>query len=325
MVLSTGLIISLAFTTFLCVLLFLYIRQKTNSVESKIQSLFEFVKDETERISNRGITVSEAPVSSHNSLNDNSPDVNVERKVDDYSDSDSDSDSDDDSGSEDDSDDEDFNNNTLIEVSSDENEGENIKLIESVNMVEDKSNEAVVFESIEKEREYDEDIDVDVSVSIVDGDVSDDNDDGSIVNEVLERNTDESLSVNLVSTRENVDNDDNKSFSSMGSPQSRELTVMDDSNDDSHYDKSNSDTFVKDVKPNTKPNYDSDDSNVSIKLDEGDDKPVVKETQNKTDKLKGVNLSKMPVAKLRDLAQELNLTDNPKKVKKNELIKLLSK
>jgi len=46
MVLSRGLLISIAFTTLIGVLLFLYIRQKTSTIETKINTLFQLVQEE---------------------------------------------------------------------------------------------------------------------------------------------------------------------------------------------------------------------------------------------------------------------------------------
>ena len=50
MVLSQGLLISLAFTTIIAILLFFYIRQRTNSVEQKINTLIQFVQNEASKV-----------------------------------------------------------------------------------------------------------------------------------------------------------------------------------------------------------------------------------------------------------------------------------
>jgi len=52
MVFSKGLLISLAFTGIIAVLLFFYVRQRTNAVENKINTLIQFVQTETMKIQN---------------------------------------------------------------------------------------------------------------------------------------------------------------------------------------------------------------------------------------------------------------------------------
>jgi hypothetical protein len=47
MILSQGLLISLAFTTVIGILLFFFVRQRTNAVEEKINTLIQFVQTET--------------------------------------------------------------------------------------------------------------------------------------------------------------------------------------------------------------------------------------------------------------------------------------
>ena len=49
MVLSQGLLISLGFTLVIGILLFIFIRQKTSSIETKIDTLFQLVHDEAEK------------------------------------------------------------------------------------------------------------------------------------------------------------------------------------------------------------------------------------------------------------------------------------
>lgn len=53
MILSQGLLISLAFTTIIGVLLFFFIRQRTNAVEEKINTLIQFVQTETMKLQNQ--------------------------------------------------------------------------------------------------------------------------------------------------------------------------------------------------------------------------------------------------------------------------------
>ena len=52
MIFSQGLLISLAFTALIAVLLFFYVRQRTNAVENKINTLIQFVQTETMKLQN---------------------------------------------------------------------------------------------------------------------------------------------------------------------------------------------------------------------------------------------------------------------------------
>jgi hypothetical protein len=100
MVLSKGLLISLGFTFAIAVLLFFYVRQRTNAVENKINTLIQFVQTETMKLQNvqggqRDIQVYEQPQQSQNvdqriDVSDDSSDDDSDSES--YSDSDSDSD-----------------------------------------------------------------------------------------------------------------------------------------------------------------------------------------------------------------------------------------
>lgn len=183
MVLSIGLVISLAFTTFLCVLLFLYIRQKTSNVERKINSLFQLVQEEVNKINNQPrqmvggnkqeMTVSE--VLQDNDENNNDLDGDIESDVDSDCESDDDSDSNDDSGSDDDNDD---NDDDLISVSTGPEENvEDIKVIQHIQIEEVGQDdlEKHTFESIKKDDEQLSDVE---SLGLVEDEEKDDTQQG---------------------------------------------------------------------------------------------------------------------------------------------------
>lgn len=102
MVLSKGLLISLGFTFAIAVLLFFYVRQRTNAVENKINTLIQFVQTETMKLQNaqggqRDIQVYEQPQQPQNveqkiDVSDDSSEEDSDSES--YSDSDSDSDND---------------------------------------------------------------------------------------------------------------------------------------------------------------------------------------------------------------------------------------
>lgn len=243
MVLSLGLIISLAFTTFLCVLLFLYVRQRTLSVENKVQSLFQFVQEEVsknQRAQQLG-GQTRGPQMTVTEVQQNETATGGFVEDDNNSENDSDSDSDDDgSDSESDSDNDSVNDDELISVSSGEDDDENnheldIKIIEQITL-----------------EENPEDLEI------------------TTFNEIKRKSSDEE-------DEELSDVDDNKA------------------DNDEDIDMSGKDTTVQ------------------------------KEEDNKdeNDALTSIDLNKLSVSKLRSLVEEKNLTENPKKLKKPELIELL--
>jgi len=109
MILSQGLLISLAFTLLVGILLFFYIKQRTNAVEQKINTLIQFIQNETEKA--HELSSGNVPEMNVYQVDNPSNDVEplpVETKMidvsDDETDDESDSDSDSDSEYETDSD-----------------------------------------------------------------------------------------------------------------------------------------------------------------------------------------------------------------------------
>ena len=121
MVLSRGLLFSLGFTSLTSILLFLFIKQKTSSIETKINTLFNLVQEEASKSHQRqlqqkqqNMIISEIPQQSQNRLIQVSDDEESEEESDEESviDSDDDIQSDTDSDEED-SDEEDDQENNL--------------------------------------------------------------------------------------------------------------------------------------------------------------------------------------------------------------------
>ena len=94
MILSQGLLISLAFTTIIGILLFFFVRQRTNAVEEKINTLIQFVQTETLKLQQPSVreemSVYQTPNSTHVQSAGQQDLIDVS---DDESDSDGDSDS----------------------------------------------------------------------------------------------------------------------------------------------------------------------------------------------------------------------------------------
>jgi len=100
MIFSQGLLISLAFTSIIAILLFFYVRQRTNAVENKINTLIQFVQTETMKLQT-GNLASSRDMQIYEQTEENTLDNNVERiDVSDDSDSESDSESESDNDSE---------------------------------------------------------------------------------------------------------------------------------------------------------------------------------------------------------------------------------
>ena len=105
MILSQGLLISLAFTLLVGILLFFYIKQRTNAVEQKINTLIQFIQNETEKA--QELSSGNVPEMNVYQVDNPSNDVEplpVETKMIDVSDDETDDESDSDSEYETDSD-----------------------------------------------------------------------------------------------------------------------------------------------------------------------------------------------------------------------------
>ena len=117
MILSQGLLISLAFTLFVGVLLFFYIKQRTNAVEQKINTLIQFIQNETTKAQQlQQHTTSEMNVYPANEPSSETGSEMIDVSDDDESDSESDSATDSSSDNESDSDLDEDNIRTLTLV-----------------------------------------------------------------------------------------------------------------------------------------------------------------------------------------------------------------
>jgi hypothetical protein len=276
MALSLGLMISLGFTTLLCLLLFFYIRQRTASIESKVTTLFKVVQDEVSRKNElcmrpQQMTVTEVQNAGH-----------VQESV--------------------------FNNNNESEYDSDTD-----------------SDVSSLTSDGEDEETDNEDL---ISVS-TNGEETDNEDMNNAIDEVIENET-ESKPIKI--THSNDDKLTNDGNLETISDLNLFTTIM--KNGTSTIEKPQQDTDNEREEDNDDINDDlseleslglvEDDNN--IEDTNNNDQIVLQESQtvfinNNIGDV--INYKKLSVAQLRDIVSEKNLHENPKKLKKGELVELL--
>jgi hypothetical protein len=276
MALSLGLMISLGFTTLLCLLLFFYIRQRTASIESKVTTLFKVVQDEVSRKNElcmrpQQMTVTEVQNAGH-----------VQESV--------------------------FNNNNESEYDSDTD-----------------SDVSSLTSDGEDEETDNEDL---ISVS-TNGEETDNEDMNNAIDEVIENET-ESKPIKIThSNDDKLTNDGNlETISDLN------LFTAIMKNDTSTIEKPQQDTDNEHEEDNDDINDDlseleslglvEDDNN--IEDTNNNDQIILQENQNvfvNNNIGDVINYKKLSVAQLRDIVSEKNLHENPKKLKKGELVELL--
>jgi hypothetical protein len=278
MAISLGLMISLGFTTLLCLLLFFYIRQRTSGIESKVTTLFKVVQDEVSKknelcLRPQQMTVTEVQ---------NDERVRVQNSDFNNNDYETDTDTDSDVSSLTcESHDEESGNEDLISVSTD---GE---------------------ESVNDEHRKDELESKPIKISHS----TDDN----------EGNLETISDLNLFSTIMKNERSDNTDLN---------LDIVNDSEDhDSDIDENEEDEELDSIlseieslglieDEDTEVN---DDTNKAITEEK---QPIEKDTIN-NDIGDIINYKKLSVSQLRGIVSDKGLHDNPKKLKKTELVELL--
>lgn len=222
MALSLGLIISLSFTTLLCVLLFFYIRQRTSSIDTKLNSLLDFVHDEVSKtnvsyVQNNdvpSITVtqvdnSEKPEESVDDGETNNTDFSSESESDSLSDVESDNEQQED----------------LISVSTN---GEDIQdketpTIPTASNIQDSISDIAMFTNVMKKNENiiepDRNEDADNELSEIESldleEEKENHNDENDVQEETETNTENKVDDEKVETQENTNQDKNENLSGM--------------------------------------------------------------------------------------------------------------
>lgn len=307
MALSLGLMISLGFTTLLCVLLFFYIRQRTSSIDTKITKLFKVIQDEVSKNNSTAYITSQRPqpqnmtVTEIENKNTNQPQEEKNEEPE-YSDSVSTNDSDDqdgdsssddsDSDSEIGSDDEDdlISVSTGIsetdgEILNDDNDGKN-DFVEHKNVNDNEAGTNAIKVIQQKQ---------DIENVLKSGN--------------LETITDLNLYTNILKNKDELDAGELSNISDLES-----LELADDDEDDND-DVGDGNTYNKqynDLEGDNEEDYENN-GNDDNEYDNG--------KQTTVDSI--INYKKLSVTKLREIVKKNNLHENPQKLKKNELVKLL--
>lgn len=310
MALSLGLMISLGFTTLLCVLLFFYIRQRTSSIDTKITKLFKVLQDEVSKNNSTAYITSQRPQPQQQNMtvteieNKNTIQSQEEKNEEpEYSDSTSTNDSDekDGCGSSDDSDsdiggdDED----DLISVSTgiSETDGEthndyNDEFVEHQNVNDDETGTNAIKVIQQKQ---------DIENVLKNGN--------------LETITDLNLYTNILKNKDELNDGELSNISDLESLELADEHNDDDSEDDNedHNDDVGDDNGHDVNRENNEGDYENNGNDHDNEYDNG--------KQTTIDSI--INYKKLSVTKLREIVKKNNLHENPQKLKKNELVKLL--
>lgn len=306
MALSLGLMISLGFTTLLCVLLFFYIRQRTSSIDTKITKLFKVIQDEVSKNNSSAYITSQRPqpqpqpqnmivteIENKNTIQpqeekNEEPEYSDSASTNDSNDEDGDSSSDD-SDSEIGSDDED----DLISVSTGISETDG----EILNDDNDDKNDFVEHQNVNDNETDTNAIKVIQQKQDIENVLKSGN---------LETITDLNLYTNILKNKDELDAGELSNISDLES-----LELADDNDDDDDGEDGN--TYNKQYN-----DVEGDDGDDDGNDDDGNDDD---EKQTTIDSI--INYKKLSVTKLREIVKKNNLHENPQKLKKNELVKLL--
>jgi hypothetical protein len=271
MALSLGLMISLGFTTLLCLLLFFYIRQRTASIESKVTTLFKVVQDEVSRKNELCMRPQQMTVTEVQNAGQLQESVFNNNKSEYESDTDSDV-----SSLTSDDEDQDTDNEDLISVSTNGEETDNKDTNDTLDEVIENKTES---KPIKITHSNDDKLTNDGNLETIS--------DLNLFTTIMKNGTSTIEQPQQDTNNENEeDNDDLSELESLG-------LVEEDNNIEDTID------------------------NEQIVLQESQT-VFVNNTNGHV-----INYKKLSVSQLRDIVSEKNLHENPKKLKKGELVELL--
>lgn len=276
MALSLGLMISLGFTTLLCLLLFLYIRQRAASIDTKLNSLFKIVQDEVSNNNTRlrtlnhlnqqqSMTVTEVP----SNMKSNNGEIQH------------------------------YNDDSSISSSSSvENSDTDDDLI-SVSSGDDEDDES------DNEQEHDDSMESENNTKVIHTNINDtmkDEVSGHLktlsdlnrFSKIMNNDTNQEHENNK--GNDNEDNEDNLEVE-------EELDELDDIESLELIDNDENLNEASDITTTTNGEGENNESNIEQGI---------------------INVKKLSVSQLRNIVAEKNLHENPKKLKKSELVELLN-